>query len=117
MKLNFTFPNGQRGGLTLPDGTTITVDQANSPPAPQPAPQPSTGGGMAPGDTAPSTLDPGSMSGLLSRMGGENWLQKAKDYRVWYYKTWGRQCNLPGAPRNPEAAWLSDAELAAIVAS
>jgi len=68
-------------------------------------------------ETVPSTLDPASMSFLLAWQGGTNALEAAKQYRTWYYKTYGKQCMLPNAPRNPEAAWISDSELAAIIAS
>lgn len=68
-------------------------------------------------ETTPSTLDPASMSFLLVWQGGPNALEKAKAYRVTYYKRYGKQCMLPDAPRNPEAAWITDAELAQIIAS
>lgn len=71
-------------------------------------------------DTVKSTLPPGDMSFLLHWMGytvdGKSPLEQSLDYRRGYYKLYGRQAP-PPAPRNPEADWLTDAELAAIIAS
>lgn len=67
-------------------------------------------------ETTPSTLDPASMSFLLAWQGGTNALADAKAYRTWYYKRYGKQAP-PPAPRNPEAAWITDAEFNAIIAS
>lgn len=71
-------------------------------------------------ERAESTLPPGDMSFLLHWMGytvdGKSPLQQSLDYRAWYYKRWGKQAPAP-APRNPEAGWITDAELAAIRAS
>lgn len=71
-------------------------------------------------ETVESRLPPGDMSFVLHWMGytvdGKSPMQQSIEYRTWYYKRWGRQAPAP-APRNPEAAWLTDAELAAIIAS
>jgi hypothetical protein len=57
-------------------------------------------------DTAPSTLDPGSMTGLLSILGGNvngrNWQGQAADYATWYQNTYGKQ-----APNAPTAYWTT----------
>jgi hypothetical protein len=57
-------------------------------------------------DTAPSTLDPGSMTGLLSILGGNvngrNWQGQAADYATWYQNTYGKQ-----APGGPTAYWTT----------
>ena len=71
-------------------------------------------------ETVNSTLPPGDMSFVLHWMGytvnGKSSLQQSLDYQKWYYKTHGRQAP-PPAPHNPEADWITDAELAAILAS
>lgn len=71
-------------------------------------------------ETVESTLPPGDMSFLLHWMGytvdGKSPLEQSLAYRTWYYKHWGKQAPHP-APRNPEADWITDAELAAIRAS
>jgi hypothetical protein len=52
-------------------------------------------------DTAPSTLDPGSMTGLLGILGGNvngtPWNRQAANYANWYTQTYGKQA--PGGPR------------------
>jgi hypothetical protein len=52
-------------------------------------------------DTAPSTLDPGSMTALLGIMGGNvngtPWNRQAANYANWYTQTYGKQA--PGGPR------------------
>jgi hypothetical protein len=57
-------------------------------------------------DTAPSTLDPGSMTGLLAMMGGNvngrNWQGQAADYENWYRNTYGKQ-----APGGATAYWTT----------
>jgi hypothetical protein len=50
--------------------------------------------------TAPSTLDPGSMRGLLGILGGSNWQGQANQYTQDYKNQYGLQ-----APGGPRAYW------------
>lgn len=51
-------------------------------------------------ETAPSTLDPGSMRGLLYFLGGSNPGPQSNDYASWYQQNYGQQ-----APNAPKAYW------------
>jgi hypothetical protein len=48
-------------------------------------------------ETAPSTLDPGSMMGLLGILGGSGWQGQAAKYANNYRNLYGQQA--PGGPR------------------
>jgi hypothetical protein len=104
----------QRGGSPAPAPTpaapgTDVMRKALAASVPNQGTNPGYGYGTPGGyqlDTAPSTLDPGSMTGLLSILGGNvngrNWQGQAADYATWYQNTYGKQ-----APGGATAYWTT----------
>jgi hypothetical protein len=112
----YTTPQGdaweqqQRGGAPAPvaptpaaPGTDV-MRKALAAGVPNQGTNPGYGYGTSGGyqlDTAPSTLDPGSMNALLGIMGGNingvGYPTSAANYANWYQQTYGTQA--PGGPR------------------